>query len=234
MKISGLQKNSLIDFPGEISCVLFTNGCNFICPYCHNPEIAGGSSSGTATLIEEQEIFSFLEKRKNLLNGVVITGGEPTLHKDLDFFCYRIKKMGYKIKLDTNGSNPKVLEDLYKKELVDFTAMDIKSNLKNYHLAAGKNFNPDCIMASIKLIMERSPLYEFRTTCVKPFLDTKIICDIGNMIQGASHYVLQHCSKDVKMLTPDFFKQKNRFFSDNEIIDFSHQVEKYVKKCSIR
>jgi len=235
MKIGGLQKTSLIDFPGLVSCVVFTSGCNFICPYCHNPDLAAGlPPGGNNALISEKEINSFLEKRKGLLDGVVISGGEPTLQKDLEKFCVKLKEMGYRVKLDTNGSHPRVLNSLLQKKLVDFIAMDIKTSLKNYGLAAGRNFNPDVILQSIDLIRRNAVSYEFRTTCIKPFIDKTIINDIGRMIQGASHYILQQCSKDVKMLTPEFFKGKDLFFSDNEILNLKTEVENYVKICSVR
>lgn len=234
MKIGGFQRNSLIDFPGKIACVVFTSGCNFFCPYCHNPGIAGKESEAKPAVMEEKELFSFLEKRKKYLEGVVITGGEPTLQKDLELFCSRIRSMGYQIKLDTNGSRPEVLNTLYRKKLVDFTAMDVKTNVENYYMAAGRHFNTDRIMSSISLIMNHSPNYEFRTTCVKPFIDKKIICDIGEMISSAVHYVLQPCSKNAAVMSPEFFEQEDRFFSDSEIEAFAVQAEQYVQKCSVR
>ncbi|MFO7749222.1 MAG: anaerobic ribonucleoside-triphosphate reductase activating protein [Desulfobacteraceae bacterium] len=234
MKIGGLEKNSMIDFPGKISCVVFTSGCNFSCPYCHNPEIAGNDMGKAPAKIEEPTLFSFLEKRKNLLEGVVITGGEPTLQRDLVGFCRKIKELGYLVKLDTNGSRPKVLAELYRKKLVDFTAMDIKSSLDNYFLAAGSRFDPERITASIALIMETGLDYEFRTTCVKPFVDKKIMGKIGSMIRNASHYILQHCSKHEHVLQPGFFQEKNRFLTESEMTALAKEAEKYVEKCSIR
>ncbi len=235
MKIGGFQKTSMIDFPGLVSCVVFTSGCNFICPYCHNPDLAAGKfPDGENAFISEQEIHSFLGKRKKLLDGVVISGGEPTLQKDLENFCLKIKSMGYQVKLDTNGSNPQILEDLFQKKFVDFIAMDIKTNLKGYGLVAGMNFKSELISESIELIRKNAPGYEFRTTCVKPLIDKDVIKDIGKMIQGTSHYVIQQCSQNIRMLNPDFFKGKDLFFSDDEILDLKSEVENYVKNCSIR
>ncbi len=186
------------------------------------------------TFIDEKEIISFLKKRKKLIDGVVISGGEPTLHDDLADFCFKIKEMGYKIKLDTNGSNPKILKNLFEKELIDFTAMDIKTSPENYHILAGKKFDSVRIPESIEVIRKNAPSYEFRTTCVKPFIDKIIINDIGEMIQGASSYILQQCSRDVRMLNPGFFKSQNRFFSDEEILELKTKVENYVVNCSVR
>ncbi len=235
MKIGGLLKTSMIDFPGLVSCVIFTSGCNFFCPYCHNPDLASGRPPmDDGSFIDEKDIISFLKKRKKLIDGVVISGGEPTLHDDLSDFCFKIKEMGYKIKLDTNGSNPEILKKLFEKKLIDFTAMDIKTSPENYHILAGKKFNFLRIPESIGVICKDAPSYEFRTTCVKPFIDKIIINDIGKMIQGASSYILQQCSKNVKMLNPDFFKKKNMFFSDEELLELKKEVENYVVNCSVR
>ncbi|OQY00933.1 MAG: anaerobic ribonucleoside-triphosphate reductase activating protein [Desulfobacteraceae bacterium 4572_130] len=235
MKIGGFQKNSLIDFPETIACVVFTVGCNFICPYCHNPELVSTTEiKKNAIQIKEEEIFFFLEKRKKLVDGVVITGGEPTLHKDLENFCFKIKNMGYLVKLDTNGTNPLVLKNLIQKQLLDFIAMDIKTSLKAYFLVAGKKINTELIKESIELIIEKAPLYEFRTTCVRPYINKKIIFDIGEMIKGASNYILQQCSTNVKVLNPEFLKNQKRFFSNKEMIELKILVQKNVKKCLIR
>lgn len=214
--------------------MVFTSGCNFSCPYCHNPEIAGDDTGKAPARIDESTLFSFLEKRKKLLEGVVITGGEPTLQRDLVGFCRKIKEMGYQVKLDTNGSRPKVLAELYREKLVDFTAMDIKSSLDNYFLAAGSRFDPETITASIALIMNAGLNYEFRTTCVKPFVDKTIMNKIGSMIHNASHYILQHCSTHENVLQPGFFQEKNRFLTESEMADLAREAEKHVTKCSIR
>ena len=141
MQIGGFQKNSLIDFPGTIACVVFTSGCNFICPYCHNPDLAVGPVKGSGSLDDPDTIFSFLERRKGQLQGVAITGGEPTLQPDLVAFCQKIRKMGYKIKLDSNGTRPHVLETLLDKQLIDYLAMDIKTSLTHYPLVIKGNFD---------------------------------------------------------------------------------------------
>jgi len=234
MILGGLQKNSLIDFPGTVACVVFTSGCNFKCPYCHNPDLVKGAVSHADAAISQTEFFAFLEKRKGLLDGVVITGGEPTLQKDLEGFCVAIRHRGYRIKLDTNGSHPRVVARLLEQQLVDFVAMDIKSNLEGYPSLVKGDFQGEAIMETVKILMESAPAYEFRTTCVRPFIDLMIMGDIGRMIKGASHYVLQHCSQNVSVLNPSFFELKNRFFPDQEMLALQKAVENYVVKCSIR
>ena len=230
MDIGGFQKNSMIDYPNKIACVIFTSGCNFQCAYCHNPSLV----NRTAKPVRERTIFSFLKKRE-LLDGVVITGGEPTIQKDLISFCQKIKETGFSLKLDTNGSNPDVLKELFKQKLIDFTAMDVKTDLKNYNFLAGKKFDPQKIKASISLIMKKSPDYEFRTTCLKPFVDEKIIENIGKLISGAKQYALQPCSEKIsQMMTPDFFKTKDRFLTTQELSSIAVKAEFYVQKCLIR
>jgi len=234
MNIGGFQKNSLIDFPGTIACIVFTQGCNFICPYCHNPDLVAGPEKRAGHLYDENKIFQFLEKRKNFLQGVVITGGEPTLQKDLILFCEKIKKMGYKVKLDSNGTRPKVLAKLFENKLVDFISMDIKTSIENYDRVTIRGFNKDKILESIQLLMEKAPAYEFRTTCSRPFVNTKIMEDIGKTIQGASKYILQKCSRNIKVLDPDFLKDDNDFFCDEEMMELKTAMDKYVITTVVR
>lgn len=234
MNIGGFQKNSLIDFPGTIACIIFTQGCNFICPYCHNPDLVAGPEKRAGLLYDEDRIFEFLAKRKGLLQGVVITGGEPTLQKDLISFCQRIKTMGYKVKLDSNGTNPKVVAELFKQELVDFISMDIKTSIENYDLVTTKNFYNSRIMESIQLLMDKAPAYEFRTTCSKPFVSKEIMEDIGKTIQGASRYILQKCSRNIKVLDPKFLKDDNDFFCDEEMLELKKTIDKYVITSVVR
>jgi pyruvate formate lyase activating enzyme len=254
MNIGGFQKNSLIDFPETIACVVFTKGCNFICPYCHNPELVGSPLKKADSHYDENEIFKFLETRKGLLEGVVITGGEPTLQKGLIEFCKKIKGMGYKIKLDSNGTRPDILAALLNSSLVDFISMDIKTSLENYHLVIPKKINTGkvatdnidtykigtekfdrgTIIKSIKLLMEQAPLYEFRTTCSKPFVDKEIMHDIGTMIKGASKYILQQCSRNVKVLDPQFLKSDANFFSDSQMLELKNIIDQYVVSSIVR
>lgn len=234
MNIGGFQKNSLIDFPETIACVIFTQGCNFICPYCHNPDLITSPPKRVGDLYDEKDIFEFLEKRKGFIEGVVITGGEPTLHKDLLYFCLRIKKRGYKIKLDTNGSRPQVLAQLFEENLVDFISMDIKTSLDNYHRVVPGKFDTGLILKSARILMDKAPGYEFRTTCTRPFVSKKIMEDIGKMITGASTYILQKCSRNVRVLNPKFVTTDSHFFSDMEMRELQKTIEPYVARSVVR
>jgi pyruvate formate lyase activating enzyme len=234
MNIGGFQKNSLIDFPGTIACVVFTSGCNFICPYCHNPDLAASPVKGVGSLHDLDAIFAFLEKRKDQLQGVAITGGEPTLQPDLIEFCQQVRKMGYKIKLDSNGTRPHILERLLDQNLIDYLAMDIKTSLAKYPLVIKGNFDVNKIADSIALIMEKAPAYEFRTTCARPFITKEIMAEIAVLIKGASRYVLQKCSQNVAVLDPDFLNQDQNFFSPEEMQDLKAIVEGSVKTIAMR
>jgi pyruvate formate lyase activating enzyme len=234
MKIGGLAKNSFIDFPKTIACTLFTQGCNFRCPYCHNPDLIPASSQ-TNRPFDTQQVLSFLEKRKKFIQGVAITGGEPTLQEDIVLFCEKLKEMGYKIKLDTNGSRPEILSALFEKKLIDFISMDIKTSIENYGAFLGKD-SPDILLnieKSIRLIREEISFYEFRTTCTKFFINKEIIKNIGEMIKGASLYTLQQCSRKIKALDNKFLKQDNNFFSDEQIFELKKIVDPYVKRAKI-
>ncbi|WP_457553641.1 anaerobic ribonucleoside-triphosphate reductase activating protein [Desulfobacula sp.] len=234
MNIGGFQKNSLIDFPGTIACILFTQGCNFICPYCHNPDLVVSPQTRAGDLYDENIIFEFLKKRKGFIEGVVITGGEPTMQNDLIDFCRKIKDMGYKLKLDSNGTRPKVLAQLFKEELVDFISMDIKTSLENYYLVLPGKFDTAKILESTRLLMEKAPAYEFRTTCSRPFVSNKIMHDIGKMITGASTYILQKCSRNVTVLDPEFLTLDKNFFSDTQMIELQKIIDNYVVTSVVR
>jgi pyruvate formate lyase activating enzyme len=188
MKIGGFLKQSFIDFPKTISAVIFTSGCNFNCWYCHNPQLINGNCSSEITIAE---IYDFLKSRENFLEGVVISGGEPTLQPDLKEVIKNIKNLGYKIKLDTNGSNPEILQDLLNENLLDYVAMDIKNSLKNYNKTTKikKSFEKE-IKQSIKIIMESDVDYEFRTTFA-PEITLNDINDMALLIKGAKLFYLQ-------------------------------------------
>lgn len=233
MYIGGFQKNSLIDFPATIACVVFTQGCNFICPYCHNPNLVTYHTKNDR-LYDENKIFDFLKTRQNLLEGVVITGGEPTLQKDIIEFCKKIKNIGYKLKLDTNGTRPNVIEELINQGLIDFISMDIKTSLNNYHLVSKGKSHEKSISKSIDLLMHKSIAYEFRTTCCKPFINKEIIKEIGKRINKANCYILQKCSRKIKSLDQKFLSQDNNFFSDEYMLSLKQIIDKYVTKSIIR
>jgi pyruvate formate lyase activating enzyme len=189
MKIGGLQKVSLIEYPGKISAIVFTQGCNFRCPYCYNPELV--EPGLYKDCLPEDEIFSFLKKRKGKLDAVTITGGEPTIQHDLMEFMWYVKKMGYYIKMDTNGSQPAVIEKLMSRKLLDYIAMDVKGPLAKYRIVTGSNVHEDEIKQSMELIMKSGLPYEFRTTVLKQMLQEDDILEIGKLIKNAGLYILQ-------------------------------------------
>jgi pyruvate formate lyase activating enzyme len=189
MKIGGLQKVSLNDYPGKICATVFTQGCNFRCPYCHNPELVDPSQYGP--VIPEEEVISFLDKRRGKLEGVTVTGGEPTLQQDLETFLRELKNMRYLIKIDTNGSNPDILSTLIDRHLIDYIAMDIKGPLKRYEQITAVKGEMSLIKRSIQLVMTSGIEYEFRTTVVRSQLDVDDLVSMVQLIKGAPLYVLQ-------------------------------------------
>ena len=231
MVFGGLQKHSLIDFPGKLCCVLFTSGCNFDCPYCHNPELAKGQCPHP--FLKEHNIYDFLTLRKGFLDGVVISGGEPTLHKDLPSICRNIQRMGYQIKLDTNGSRPKNLKLLIDEGCIDYIAMDIKTDPFAYSPLIAKNCKPETILTSIQIIMESNIPYEFRTTCVKPLVSPRIIERIAKLIQGAHLYALQPF-QDERVLHPEFFNAMAPQTSPDELKRYQSIAAHWVRSCIIR
>lgn len=232
MQIGGLAKNSLIDFPGKLSSVIFFSGCNFDCPYCHNPDLAAGCSPYPGAF-NFSEICRFLEKRQDFLDGVVISGGEPTLQVDLVEVCTQIKNLGYPLKLDTNGSRPGVLKHLIDEGLVDYIAMDLKTDPYLYTTYIKRNCDPDPIFSSVRIIMEAGIDYEFRTTCVKPIVTRQTVERICQRIQGARLYVLQHFRKN-EVLHPEFFRDCDYEYCDDELMQLKALAEQWVDKCIVR
>lgn len=230
MIIGGWHKNSLIDYPGKISCVLFLSGCNFKCPYCYNPDLARGTP---AVVLSQHHVFDFLAKRRELLDGVVLSGGEPTLNQDLVAFCRKIKQMGYALKLDTNGSQPQMIQELLEKGLVDYIAMDIKTDPLNYSPFIWKDSNPNRILASIQIIMQAAIPYEFRTTCLKPFVNATVIKGIAQRIEGAMLYAIQRF-QNVAVLDPEFCLKNDREYDDKELLHLKSVAEPLVKQCIVR
>lgn len=189
MKIHGLQKMTLLDFPGHVACTVFTGGCDMRCPFCHNYELVDGSAP---PIMEEEELFAFLEKRRGLLDGVAFTGGEPCLQKNLPDLMKRVKQMGYSIKLDTNGNHPDMLRRMMEEGLLDYVAMDIKNSPDKYALTAGlRQIDMGPIRESVKMLMEGLVNYEFRTTCVAQFHKEEDFVKIGEWLEGAKAYFLQ-------------------------------------------
>lgn len=231
MLFGGLQKNSLIDYPGKVSCVLFVSGCNFNCPYCHNPDLV--RTGHTCELIAEKTVCDFLDSRRDFLDGVVISGGEPTLQEDLLPFCKKLKDKGFPVKLDTNGSRPRVLKRLIDEGLVDYVAMDIKSDPQHYSPLIKENCNWSRLLESIRNIMDSALAYEFRTTCVRPIIDAQIIKNITKIIKGAMLYALQRFH-NTKILRPDFFRKIGASYSEEELLRFKAIVEPMVNRCVVR
>jgi pyruvate formate lyase activating enzyme len=186
-----------------------------------------------STVIGEQTVYDFLIERKGFIDGVVISGGEPTIGQDLISLCKKVKQIGYPIKLDTNGSRPHLIEELIKKALVDYIAMDIKTDPFHYSPFINNGQNPNHILESIQNIMESDLSYEFRTTCVKPFVDAKIIRNIVKIIEGAMLYVLQPFINS-KVLHPEFFKATNPGYEEDELMDLKSLAEPWVQNCIIR
>ena len=187
MQIYGLQKLSLVDYPGKTAAVLFTGGCNFRCPFCHN----FGLVSSPGEPLDEEEVFSYLKKRKGLLDAVVITGGEPLIHPDIAGLIKKVRDVGYPVKLDTNGTFPVRLAELISEGLIDYVAMDIKNCEEKYFLTAGCDVDLDAVRKSVMLLMSGSVDFEFRTTAVKQLHEVSDFIRIGKWIKGNEKYYIQ-------------------------------------------
>ena len=189
MRIAGLQKMTLLDFPQRIACTVFLPGCNLRCPFCHNASLV--LRPGEQPMIEQEELLAFLQGRKGKLDGVCITGGEPTLHKDLPVLIRSIKNMGFQVKLDTNGSDPRMLQSLLDDNLLDYVAMDIKNSPQRYYETCGGVDILPQVKESARLLVNSKIDYEFRTTVCHPFHDAEAINAIGQWLEGAKQYFLQ-------------------------------------------
>ena len=189
MKIHGLQKMTLLDYPGRVACTVFFGGCDMRCPFCHNAELLDGTAP---PVMDEEELLLFLKKRKGLLDGVAITGGEPLLQKDLPELAARIRELGYPVKLDTNGTHPDRLERMIREDLVQYIAMDIKNSPERYAETAGlKEMDLTPVRESAALLLNGTADYEFRTTAVAELHDDESFEQIGQWIRGARRYYLQ-------------------------------------------
>ena len=232
MKIGGYQKLTLIDYPGKLAITVFTVGCNFRCPFCHNPELVISSQFVVHDDDEmEKEFFNFLKKRRGVLEGVCITGGEPTIQPDIINFIEKIKKLGYFVKLDTNGARPDVLKKIIDKKIVDFISMDIKSSWENYDKLAGVKTDMDRIDLSVDLIRNSQRDYEFRTTVVPGMHTEKDFEKIADWLKGAKKYCLQKY-RDIKILDPKLKKITKGKFLDLEKI--KKKIEKSFEEVEVR
>lgn len=226
MKLGGLQKFTLIDYPGKIACIVFSMGCNFRCPFCHNRELV----LETAPEMPEREVFNFLEERQEKLGGVEVTGGEPTIHKDLPNFLERIKNLGFDVKLDSNGTNPEMLGDLIERDLVDYIAMDFKAPPSSYDKAAGVKVDLEKIRRSVELIKELKR-YEFRTTAVPNIVDEEGIRKIAKTLKDANKICLQQFRPEN---TLDESYEETEPYSEEKLEKFKEIASSYVKSCEIR
>lgn len=229
MKIGGLQKVSLIEYPGKIGAVIFTQGCNFRCPYCHNPELVDPGLYGNC--LAEEDIFSFLEKRRGKLEAVTVTGGEPTLQDDLPVFLERIKGMGYLVKIDSNGSHPDMLEGLTRGKLVDYIAMDVKAPLEKYEKITAARIDHSKIKRSIDMIIALGIDYEFRTTVPRSMLEMEDVLAIGRLIKNARRYIIQKFVPS-KTLNPSFVNDTS--YSDEDLSVLKKKLEKNIQIVAVR
>ncbi len=227
MKICGLQKTTLLDFPGHVAATVFTAGCNFRCPWCQNSEIISPDTEADYT---DEEILSFLKKRRGILEGVCITGGEPTLQPDLKDFIKSVKDMGFLVKLDTNGYRPDVLEDLCKENLLDYAAVDIKAGPGNYAAAAGlTDVFMERVERSVRFLLSGPIPFEFRTTAVKGIHTMKDFEEIGPWIKGCPQYFIQNFKEADAVPTDEFSG-----FSKQELEAFADCVRPFVGSVALR
>lgn len=226
MKISGLQKLTLLDFPGYTACTVFTSGCNFRCPFCHNASLVRGEGEE----ISEKEFFEFLEMRKGILGGVTVTGGEPTLQADIESFTAKISNLGYKVKLDTNGYNPQKLKELISGGNIDYIAMDIKSSRKGYGAASGiRNVKTEKVEESVNVIKESGIRYEFRTTAVKGIHTAKDFLEMGKWIGNVPRYFIQKFVDSGDILSDGYTA-----FSDEEMTTLLAMARVYTPNAELR
>lgn len=227
MRIGGLQKITLLDFPGSVACTVFTSGCNLRCPFCHNAPLV--EALGDDELFGEEVLFELLEKRRGVLDGVAITGGEPLMQRDIEQFIEKIKSLGFKVKLDTNGTYPEKLKALLDKKLLDYVAMDVKAPLEGYKAVAGTDAFNLKIKESIELLKGCDIPYEFRTTVVNELHSTGDFRRIGELIRGARAYYIQ-CFKDSGNILCDGLSAPSREML-SECLSIAKQ---YVENTSLR
>lgn len=229
MTLGGLMKLTLLDYPGRVACTVFTSGCNFHCPFCHNASLVNIPQGGGYKL-EEEEFFSFIRKRLGILDGVCITGGEPTVMPDLTEFTRKIKDIGYKVKLDTNGSNPGKLFELIEKGLVDYVAMDIKNSPSKYELTAKCNADMlKRVCESVTLLMNSEIDFEFRTTVVNELHTDSDFHEIGEWIKGAPRYYLQSFKDSGDILEGGYSAPP-----DSDLKRYLTIIKKYIPGAKLR
>lgn len=227
MLILGLQKLTLLDYPGRTACTVFTGGCNFRCPFCHNaPLVLPGREQEPYT---EEEVLSYLKKRAGLLDGVCVSGGEPTLQEDLEAFLRQVKALGYPVKLDTNGSRPEALRALLRQGLADYVAMDVKSSPEEYARACGVPVDLEKVNESIDLLLSGCVDYEFRTTVVAGLHTPQIIEQTARRIAGAKRYFLQAFADSGDLISSGWHA-----LSREEMERCAQAARKYVPTVGLR
>lgn len=227
-KIAGIQKTTLLDYPTKVAAIVFTQGCNFRCGYCHNPDLLEQNKN---TNFLPENFISFLKTRQGKLDGVVITGGEPTLQSGLYDFIKQIKQLDFAVKLDTNGTNPKIIKKLLNETLVDYIAMDIKAPFEKYSEITGINVNTNNIKTSIDLIIKSLTEYEFRTTVLKSQLSFEDFDKIGQTIKGANLYYLQ------KFVPNKIYNEKlnsDTTYNNDELQTICNHMKQYIKEVTYR
>ena len=228
MKFYGMQKMTLLDYPGYVACTLFTGGCNFRCPFCHNALLVLDLDENYT--IPEEEVLAFLKKRQGLLDGVCVTGGEPLINKNIGDFLSKVKELGFKIKLDTNGTNPALLKELVSQNLVDYVAVDIKNSPEKYAETVGlKSFDMSTINETVNFLMTGSVDYEFRTTVTKQFHTEKSMEEAARFIRGAKRYFLQNFVDSGNLIGSGITGQ-----SKEEMEKLLAVVKKYVPDSCLR
>ena len=228
MKIGGLQKTSLLDYPDAISAIIWTVGCNFRCPFCYNRDLV----LGKVQTIPAEEIFSFLEKRKGLLEGLVISGGEPLMQEDIAQFAEKVKKLGYLIKIDTNGIYPDKLKELIDKKLVDYVAMDVKAPQNKYDKLTDVKTDIKKIEKSIEIIRNSAPDYEFKTTFAPGLLKKEDILSIAKWLEGSKRFYLQQFKNDASLISSKL--QNAAPLSKEKLTDTLKDIKPYFESCDVR
>lgn len=226
--IGGVQKTSLLDYPDKISAIVFTQGCNFRCGYCHNPQLLNSKND----IYAPDVFFEFLKRRQGKLDGVVITGGEATLQPDLKLFIQRVKELGFLTKLDTNGTSPAIVKNLMEENLIDYIAMDIKAPIKKYQLITNSKIDTKKIEESINLILNSNIDYEFRTTVLPSQLKIEDFEEIGELINGAKKYYLQKFVVQSEILDTNLKTEDN--YTNEEFAQIIEILNKYVKFIEVR
>ena len=228
MNISGIQKLTLLDFPGKLACTVFTSGCNFRCPFCHNASLV---LPGMSDHIDEQEVFSFLKKREGILEGVCITGGEPCLQPDLEAFIRKVRDIGFAVKLDTNGSFPEKLSSLLEKGLLDYVAMDIKTSMERYPEVCGVQNERlfENVQKSVEILKSSSVPHEFRTTTARELQTKEDFEKIGRWLSGEKRYFIQQYEASGELVGDEMTP-----YEKEELTEFAKVMKNFVENVEIR